>query len=172
MVRLLGIRTDGIERSRIPAAFGEPALVLGSSLTFFGVSFPQVAKAWPRPLVTRSVGGCSRCELETLPWKCPRPRGPSVSIFDLNESSLCDARPALAPIQGTVGDVVASRADWPAAKPVVWSYPLPWLQKDFSEVRLLDGHGFQPVAILPSLHSLAHPWMPVEFNVLTRRTPR
>ena len=39
-------------------------------------------------------------------------------------------------------------------------------------LRLLDAHGFQPVAILPSLQSPAHPWMPVEFNVLARRAPR
>ena len=39
-------------------------------------------------------------------------------------------------------------------------------------LRLLDGHGFQPVAILPSLHSPRHEWMPVEFNVLARRAPR
>ena len=38
-------------------------------------------------------------------------------------------------------------------------------------LRLLDGHGFHPVAILPSLYSPTHPWMPVEFNVLARRTP-
>ena len=38
-------------------------------------------------------------------------------------------------------------------------------------LRLLDGHGFHPVAILPSLYSPSHPWMPVEFNVLARRAP-
>lgn len=39
-------------------------------------------------------------------------------------------------------------------------------------LRLLDGHGFHPIAILPSLPSPTYPWMPVEFNVLARRTPR
>ena len=133
VVRLLGIRTDGIERSRIPAASGEPALVLGSSLTFFGVSFPQVAKAWPRPLITRSVGGCSPCELEPLAREVPEAARTiiGVSLFDLNESSICDARPTLVPIQQTVRDLLASGTDWPAAKRVVWSYPLPWVQKVF-----------------------------------------
>ena len=133
VVRLLGISMQVIERRTIPAERGEPALVLGSSLTFFGVSFPAVAKAWAHPLVTRGVGGCSPCELEPLALEVPEAMRTiiGVSIFDLNESSLCDARPALVPIQQTVRDLVASRTDWPAAKRVVWSYPLPWLQKAF-----------------------------------------
>jgi hypothetical protein len=133
VVHLLGIRTDGIERSRIAAASGKPALVIGSSLTFFGVSFPQVAKALPRPLITRSVGGCSPCELEPLAREVPEAARTiiGVSIFDLDEDNLCDARPALVPIQQTVRDLVSSRSDWPAAKRVVWSYPLPWVQKAY-----------------------------------------
>ena len=39
-------------------------------------------------------------------------------------------------------------------------------------LRIMDGHGFRPVAVLPSLHAPAHPWMPTEFNVLARRAPR
>jgi hypothetical protein len=38
-------------------------------------------------------------------------------------------------------------------------------------LRLLDGHGFQPVAILPSLYSPSQAWRPVEFNVLARQVP-
>ena len=144
VVRVLGIRTDGVERGRIAAASGEPALVLGSSLTFFGVSFPQVAKEWPRPLITRSVGGCSPCELETLAREVPEARRTiiGVSLFDLNESSICDARPVLVPLSQTVRDLYASGASWPAAKRVVWSYPLPWLQKIFPVA------GYSPAVIV------------------------
>lgn len=39
-------------------------------------------------------------------------------------------------------------------------------------LRVVDAHGFRPVAVLPSLHAPAHPWMPTEFNVLARRPPR
>ena len=67
IVRVLDIRTSAIDRGRINAdAPGQPALVLGSSLTFFGISFRAVGKAMDRPLVTPSVGGCSPCELKWL----------------------------------------------------------------------------------------------------------
>ena len=127
----LDIRTNGVDRGRINAdAPGKPALVLGSSLTFFGISFQQVAKAMDRPLVTRGVGGCSPCELE---WLAREVREATrviigVSLFDLNENNLCDARATLVPFTQTIADLRASHSDWTAMKRVVWSYPVPWIQ--------------------------------------------
>ena len=118
LVRLLDIRTDAIDRGRInPDAPGQPALVLGSSLTFFGVSFREVAKAMQRPLVTRSVGGCSPCELETLAREVPEATRViiGVSILDLNEGNLSDSRPALVPFGQTLRDLRASHAGWTSA---------------------------------------------------------
>ena len=134
IVHLLAMRTDGIDRGRINAdAPGQPALVLGSSLTFFGISFREVAKAMQRPLVTRGVGGCSPCELEPLAREVPEATRLiiGVSIFDLNESNLGDSRATLVPIGQTIADLRASRADWSFAKRVLWSYPLPWVQRFF-----------------------------------------
>ena len=134
LIWLLGIRTDVIDRGSIqPDAAGPPVLVTGSSLTFFGVSWQQAAKALQRPLLTRSVGGASPCELEPLLREVPQARCLiiGVSIFDLNESSLAESRPALVPFGQTLRDLRASRADWTATKRVLWSYPLPWLQRIF-----------------------------------------
>ena len=133
-VYFLNIRTDGIDRGKINAeAPGSPVLALGSSLTFFGVSFQEVAKTLQRPLVTRGVGGCSPCELEPLAREVPEATRLilGVSIFDLNESSLSDSRPTLVPFGQTLGDLRASHTDWPSAKRVLWSYPLPWIQRIF-----------------------------------------
>ena len=132
-VRVLKIRTDGIDRGNIPAGSGAPVLVMGSSLTFFGVSFRQIAKAMQRPLVTRGVGGCSPCELETLAREVPEATRLiiGVSIFDLNENNLGDSRPILVPFGQTLSDLRASHTDWTAAKRVLWSYPLPWIQRAF-----------------------------------------
>ena len=134
LVRLLDIRTDGIDRGRInPDAPGPPVLVMGSSLTFFGVSFREVAQAMERPLVTRGAGGGSPCELEPLAREVPEATRLiiGVSLFDLNESNLSDSRPALVSFAQTLGDLRASHADWPSAKRVLWSYPLPWVQRFF-----------------------------------------
>jgi hypothetical protein len=131
---LLDIRADKVDRGTIDGgASGEPALILGSSLTFFGITWREVAKTIHRPLVTRSVGGCSPCELETLAREVPEAARTviGVSLFDLNENSLSDSRPLLVPIQQTVRDIFSSGADWPYAKRVLWGYPLPWLRKPF-----------------------------------------
>lgn len=132
LVWALDIRTSGVERGRINAdATGKPALVLGSSLTFFGISFQQVAKAMNRPLLTRSVGGCSPCELESLAREVPEATRMiiGVSLFDLNENNLSDARPTLVPFTQTIADLRASHSDWTAMKRVGWSYPVPWIQQ-------------------------------------------
>ena len=134
VVRLLDIRTNAIDRGKINAeAPGAPVLVMGSSLTFFGVSFREVAKAMQRPLVTRSVGGASPCELEPLALEVPEAARLilGISIFDLNESNLSDSRPSLVPFGQTFSDLRASGADWAFKKRVLWSYPLPWLQQPF-----------------------------------------
>lgn len=134
LIWLLGIRTDVIDRASIlPEAAGPPVIVAGSSLTFFGVSWQQAAKAMQRPVVTRSVGGASPCELEPLLREVPQARRLiiGVSIFDLNESNLSDSRPALVPFVQSVRDLHASRTDWTATKRILWSYPLPWVQRGF-----------------------------------------
>ena len=132
LVWALAIRTSGVDRGRInPQAGGKPALVLGSSLIFFGISFREVATAMDRPLVTRSVGGCSPCELEWLAREVPEAARTliGVSLFDLNESNLSDARPTLVPFTQTISDLRASHSDWASTKRVVWSYPVPWVQR-------------------------------------------
>ena len=132
VVRVLGIRTDAMDRGRINSdAPGPPVLVTGSSLTFFGVSFREVAKSMERPLVTRGVGGASPCELEPLVREVPEATRLiiGVSIFDLNENNLSDSRPTLVPFRQTFSDLRASGTDWPTTKRVLWSYPLPWIQR-------------------------------------------
>lgn len=131
IVRVLEIRTSGVDRGRINTeAQGEPVLVMGSSLTFFGISFHEVAKAMDRPLVTRSVGGCSPCELEWLAREVPEARRTiiGVSLFDLNENNLSDSRATLVPFSQTVSDLWASHSEWTPMKRVLWSYPVPWVQ--------------------------------------------
>ena len=134
IVRVLDIRSAVIDRGKINAdATGRPALVLGSSLTFFGVSFRETAKAMQRPIFTRSTGGCSPCELEPLAREVPEATRLiiGVSIFDLNESNLSDSRPKLVPFTQTFDDLRASHSNWTDTKRVLWSYPLPWIQRAY-----------------------------------------
>jgi len=131
---LFQIRTDIIDRGKIDLGTpAPPALVTGSSLTFFGVSFREVAQAMQRPLITRSVGGASPCELEALAREVPEAQRLiiGISIFDLNENNLSDARPLLVPFGQSWHDLRASQTDWTASKRILWMYPLPWLQHVF-----------------------------------------
>ena len=83
--------------------------------------------------MTRGVGGCSPCELEPLIPEVPEATRLiiGVSMFDLNESNLSDSRPALVPFGQTLRDLRESDADWSSAKRILWSYPLPWVQRIF-----------------------------------------
>ena len=134
VARLLHMRQNLVDRARIePDTPGAPVLVTGSSLTFFGVSWREISHRIQRPLVTRSVGGASPCELETLALEVPEAARVviGVSIFDLNENNLSDSRANLVPLSRTLGDIRRSGADWSYKKRVIWSYPLPWVQRVF-----------------------------------------
>ena len=132
--RLLHMRQNVVDRARIgPDTPGAPVLITGSSLTFFGVSWREISRRIQRPLITRSVGGASPCELETLALEVPQATRViiGVSIFDLNENNLSDSRANLVPLSRTLGDIHHSIMDWPYKKRVIWSYPLPWVQRIF-----------------------------------------
>lgn len=134
IIRWLDIRTDVIDRGKInPETAGPPILVTGSSLTFFGVSWRKISASLQRPIVTRSVGGASPCELEPLLREVPEAGRLmlGVSIFDLNENNLSDARAPLVPFAQTWNDLRATHTDWTASKRILWMYPLPWLQHVF-----------------------------------------
>lgn len=134
LIRWLDIRTDVIDRGKInPETAGPPILVTGSSLTFFGVSWGRISANLQRPIITRSVGGASPCELEPLLREVPEAGRLmiGVSIFDLNENNLSDSRASLVPFSQTWSDLRATQTDWTASKRVLWMYPLPWLQHVF-----------------------------------------
>ena len=134
LIRLLDIRTDVIDRGKIsPEASGPPVLVTGSSLTFFGISWRKISATLQRPIMTRSVGGASPCELEPLLREVPEAGRLmiGVSIFDLNENNLSDSRAPLVPFAQTWNDLRATGTDWTASKRILWMYPLPWLQHVF-----------------------------------------
>lgn len=134
VARFLHLRQNPVERARIESGTaGAPVLVTGSSLTFFGVTWREIARGIQRPLVTRSVGGASPCELESLALEVTDATRTiiGVSIFDLNENNLSDSRPQFVPLSRTLGDIRRSPVDWPYKKRVLWSYPLPWVQRIF-----------------------------------------
>ena len=122
LVRVLAIGTDAIDRGKIDNSPGEPVLMIGSSLTFFGVSFRQIAKVMERPLVTCGVGGCSPCELETFAREVPEATRliSGVSLFDLIENNFSDSR---------VGHAAASTIWSPRrlAKQSLASQPSHWM---------------------------------------------
>lgn len=132
-VHLLDIRTRVIDRGVIGTGSEVDAvLTLGSSIGFFGISFRQVSNLLNRPLITRSIGGCSPSELEVLAREVPSAARViiAVSLFDLNENNICDSR-ALVSLPQTIRDLHDTGAGWSETKRILWTYPVPWLQTVF-----------------------------------------
>ena len=114
-----GIQNPRIERASFGRQFtGPPVLVLGSSLTFFDISFPKVAEALQWPINVRSVGAASPCELEALQSEVASPKMTliGVSIFDLNELNLSTAKPLLVPFWRSALDLYQSNSSWKQSK--------------------------------------------------------
>ena len=134
VAHFLGIQNPRVERANFGSHFsGPPVLVLGSSLTFFDMSFPNVAKALQRPIEVRSVGAASPCELEPLQQEVAGPAMTliGVSIFDLNERNLSDAKPLLVPFWRSALDLSQSHSSWSQSKRLLSAYPVQWTRYVF-----------------------------------------
>lgn len=128
---LLHIQDPRVEHVTFGTAFsGPPILVLGSSVTFFGISLPKVAEAVHTPVTVRSIGAASPAELEPLQREVPDPKMTliGVSIFDLNEQNLSPAKPLLVPFVRSAIDLYQSKTSWRQSKRLLSAYPVQWVR--------------------------------------------
>jgi hypothetical protein len=142
LVRLLDIRTTaGTGHKHFGNAKQEAkGLILGSSLTYSAVDWMSVAshlqvamKSWPVP-------GSSPAEWEQMQRRSPQASMTfvGVSVYDLNEVSVCEYRANIVPLRRTVEDLWASRADGGFARRVLSDYPMTWSRAVFPTAGLSD----------------------------------
>lgn len=105
---------------------GVPALVMGSSLMYYGLDWQSLSATLRRPVRTLGLPSGSMSELQVFqPRYAPAPLTVvGASVYDLNEHFLCDYHADTVPLARTVGDLWECHADWAYAKRVLSQYPL------------------------------------------------
>ena len=133
VARIAGLRVTAVSEARVQShRTGEPVLVLGSSLTEFGLSLLQIARQFDAPVTSLTVPNGSSSELETVA-AAERPSATiiGISIFDQNENTLSDFRGNLVPLTTTLSDLRESASDLRLSKRILSVYPLTWLRLAF-----------------------------------------
>ena len=109
------------------------ALISGSSLSYDGVDWRKVAGAQGVSIESWPVPGSSPAEWEQLQRRSPNVTTTfvGVSLYDLNESWLCDFRADIVPFSQTVSDLWQSESDAAFARRLASWYALAWTRKVF-----------------------------------------
>ncbi len=135
---LLGLR---LGFSQLPAGFigiyrrvgpesGPQVFCAGSSLTVSALSWSEVSEALGQGIETWGVGGSSPDIWEE--WQKHRPLSNvtiiGVSVYDLNEMHLADARADVVPLSRTVDDLWASHTDSALSHRILTQYALKYVR--------------------------------------------
>lgn len=111
-----------------PADRPVEGLVSGSSLTYGGINWNQVAAHMNTGVESWPVPGSAPPEWEQLQRRSPRAKMTfvGVSAYDLNEVSICEYRANIVPFRQTVADLRASRSSHAYARRMASWYALTW----------------------------------------------
>ena len=119
----------GIYR-RVGPLSGPQVFAAGSSLTEAALYWSKVSAALGQGIETWGVGGSSPDIWEQ--WQKHRPQSNvtlvGVSLYDLNEMHLADARANVVPFSRTVDDLWSSRADSALSHRILTQYPLKYVR--------------------------------------------
>lgn len=129
----LGLPSPTLIYRRIGPQSGPQAFCAGSSVVQFGLSWPQISETLGQGIENWGLGG-STPEV----WEISQSLANNtnlmiigVSVYDLNEHHLCDARGNIVPMAQTIQDLWRSRAGWQFSKRLLSQYPLTYLRKLF-----------------------------------------
>lgn len=128
--RWVGIPTPSFAYRRIGPVSGPQVFCAGSSLVQFGLSWPEVTRLLGQGIENWGIGG-STPEV----WEVSQAYATNynrtlvgISLYDLNEHRLCDARAELVPFTQTVRDLWQSHSSWSSAKQLLSQYPRAYLR--------------------------------------------
>jgi len=119
-----------------PLKFGEApakAVVAGSSLTYYGVAWADVAAALHVEFTGFGVPGGSVREMEVLQRSAPEARYTflGISEYDINEYHISELRSQIVPFTEEVSRLWSCHAEWPHVKKVLSQYPLKYVRMAF-----------------------------------------
>ena len=111
-----------------PADRPVEALISGSSLTYGGINWTQVADYVGAAIESWPVPGSAPPEWEELQRRSPRAKATfvGVSVYDLNEVSICDYRASVVPFRQTLADLRSSRSSMAFVRRMASWYALTW----------------------------------------------
>lgn len=119
----------GIYR-RVGPESGPQVFCAGSSLTVCALSWSQVSEAMGQGIETWGVAGSSPDIWEQ--WQKQRPQSNvtviGVSLFDLNETHLADARACVVPLSRTVEDLWSTHPDSALSHRILSQYSLKYVR--------------------------------------------
>jgi hypothetical protein len=118
---------------RIGPESGRQVYCAGSSLLQFGLSWEEVSKTLGEGIENWGVAGSSPSEWEALQTRETNANLLliGVSLYDMNESRLCDNRADIVSITQTIRDLFQSHSGWQFSKRVLSQYPLSYLRHLF-----------------------------------------
>lgn len=134
LARWLGIRVEPVEVMQMVPETGRPGIAVGgSSLTYYGVGWEAMAGRFGVGVQTNAAPSASPAELEFTPLvgSPARVRVLGMSLYELNEANLSDARPVLVPLSTTLGDLRSSAVPWAFSKNLLSRYPREALRQAF-----------------------------------------
>lgn len=109
------------------------ALILGSSLTYSAVDWSRIASHLQTAIESWPVPGSSPAEWEQVQRRSPQASTTfiGVSVYDLNEVSVCEFRAHIVPFQRTLEDLWVSRSEVGFVRRMVSHYALTWSRAVF-----------------------------------------
>ncbi|HUJ71532.1 MAG TPA: hypothetical protein VLZ30_04770 [Verrucomicrobiae bacterium] len=118
-----------------PLKFGKAdapgtAVATGSSLTFYGIAWSEVAEAMRVKVVGLTCPLASASEMEVLERRAPAAQCTfvGISIFDSDENCLSDHHAQVVPLHEEVADLWSARVDWTHSKRALSQYPMTYIQ--------------------------------------------
>jgi hypothetical protein len=119
---------------RIGPTNGPQVFIAGSSDLQFALSWSEVSKALGEGMENWGSAGTTPTEWEiSQRWASDNTNLMIIglSIYDLNENTLCDYKPSVVPITQTIRDLWQSRSRWQFSARSLSQYPMAYLQMLF-----------------------------------------
>lgn len=133
--RWLGFRSGGGAGTyrRIGPETGPQAIAAGSSLLQFGLVWSEVAQSLGQGIESWGVGGSSPEMWEVSQRLATNTSAMivGVSVYDMNEYRLSDARAAIVPLSQTAADLWSAGASWGLARRLFSQYATAYLRVAF-----------------------------------------